>query len=175
MVGPSACVLVCVVSRIDRVNSGSYLTEPFVEVLGITILDGLGGSFLMIGCTFGFIETSDFGSTPPFLTGAISGLATGTAVAFTTGLDAAFGEDLAEGFPAAVRATLVTAFLGAVLTGFLPVTFFGEGFVFFTVFFAAGFFGAGFFLGAGLAFQLLGRDGFLGAGFFLVAIVLPFF
>ncbi|MFN8289347.1 MAG: hypothetical protein U0U70_03700 [Chitinophagaceae bacterium] len=146
-------------SKIDLVNSGSYFTELLVVVFGITILAGFGGSFFITGCTFGFMETRDLGSTPPFLTGAGgSAFATGAGA----GLAGAFGAGLGAGFAAfglGAFATGLAAFLGAGLTAFLGA---GLGADFFTVFFAAGL-AAGFFLGAGLA-------AFLGACFFLVAI-----
>jgi hypothetical protein len=55
------------VSSTDLVNSGSYLTALLVLVLGITSLAARGGSFLTTGFTLGLMDTSELGSTPPFL------------------------------------------------------------------------------------------------------------
>jgi hypothetical protein len=126
-------------------------------VLGITTLEGLGGSFLITGVTFGFIDTNDFGSTTPFFNGF------GGGSGFTA---------LAGGFAAGFGAGLGGC-LGAGLLAPVPICFLGGGGVFlgadfFTVFFAAGFFTAAFFPGLGLA-------AFLETCFFLLAIELPFF
>ncbi|HEX4876596.1 MAG TPA: hypothetical protein VFV31_07985 [Chitinophagaceae bacterium] len=168
-------------SNTDLVNSGSYLTELLVVVLGITTFDGFGGSFLVTGATFGFIETNDLGSTVPgFLAtglgaGAGSGLATGALA--TTGLATGLGAGLATGFAAGLVTFFgagLAAFFGAAFAAGFAGFFAGFGADFFTVFLAAGFLAAGFppdrraGLGAGLA-------AFLGACFFLVAINYPFF
>ena len=140
---------------------------------------GFGGSFLITGCTLGFIETRDFGSTAPFFTGGGGG--GGGTSALTTGAGAGLAAGLATGLATGTGffATGLAAGAGFFATGFgagLAAAFFGAGLGadFFTVFFAAGFLGATF-LGAGLAAPPAGRAGFLGAGFFLVAIVFTLF
>ena len=115
------CSCIGDVSNTDLVNSGSYFTELFVVVRGITTFPGLGGSFLITGFTVCFIDTNDLGSLAEgFFTGMgfSAGLATDTG--FATGL--ATGLALAAGLWAA-----------ALATGFLATTFFAAGL---TVFFA---------------------------------------
>ncbi|HEX7904963.1 MAG TPA: hypothetical protein VF487_13895 [Chitinophagaceae bacterium] len=154
-------------SNTDLVNSGSYFTELLVVVFGITSLVGLGGSFLITGFTFCFIETKDWGSlglgflittggfstalaaTATGFTGAATGLATGLAICFC-------GTGFAAGF-----------FAGALATGFEGFFAALAGIGFFTIFFGAGFLATAFF-GAGLL-------AFFGAGFFLLAMSYPFF
>src|SRR4249919_1677914 len=97
------------VSNTDLVNSGSYFTELLVVVFGITILEGLGGSFLITGFTFCLIDTNDFGSiTPGFLASGFGAGASGFAAAgFGAGFTAALGAGFAMCF-----ATGFTVFLG---------------------------------------------------------------
>jgi len=96
-------------SSTDLVNSGSYLTELLVVVLGITTLVGFGGSFLVTGVTLGFIETSDLGSiVPGFFT---TGLGAGSGLAGALATAAGFGAGLGAGLAGA-------AFFGAGFTAF---------------------------------------------------------
>ena len=146
-------------------NSGSYFTELFVVVFGITTLVGRGGSFFITGLTCGLIDTSDFGSTCPFFiagfgatgasfTGALTaGLLTGFTGVFAAGLEAGFAVFLATGFEA--------AFLG---NAFLGAGFFAAGRA---AFLSAGFFAAAFLAGLATFFT----------GFFLLALfaILPLF
>jgi len=153
------------VSNTDLVNSGSYLTALFTVVFGITILDGLGGSFFITGFAVGLIDTSDCGSKAPgfFTTGggvtsaglAATGLGSGLAATAFAGAglfagSAFLAAGLAAGFVALAAGLAGFALAGAGLAAFL----------------AAGFFAAGL---AALAFGA-GLDAFFGTGFFLLAI-----
>ncbi|HEX2846702.1 MAG TPA: hypothetical protein VHN59_09135 [Chitinophagaceae bacterium] len=148
-------------------NSGSYLTALFTVVFGITILDGLGGSFFIIGFAVGLMDTSDCGSKAPdfFTTGGGVTSAGLAATGLGSGLAAATGFAGAGFF---AGSTFLTAGLGA---GFAALTAGLAGFALagagLAAFLAAGFFAAG--LAAFAAFGA-GLDAFFGTGFFLLAI-----
>src|SRR5204863_3134054 len=159
-VGP-LCSIACA-SSTDLVNSGSYFTELFVVIFGITTFDGLIGSFFKTCFTGGLNVTRDLGSFGFGFFGSTTGFSTG----FGAGAGAA-ATGLATGFATGLATTLATGFAGFVGAGL--ATFLGAGF--FATTFLAGFFAAGFLATAFLA----GFAGFLGAVFFLLAISSGFF
>ena len=122
------------VSKIDFVNSGSYLTAVLIEVFGITTLAGLGGSFFITGRGAGLMDTSGFtGGSAGFLGAAGAGLASGFGAGFTSAFDAGLAD-----FGAGVSFTGAT-FLGAGLATGLATAFLGAGFAGATAFLGAGF------------------------------------
>ena len=141
-------------------------------VFGITTFEGLGGSFLITGFTFGLIDTNDLGSTVPgFLTRLLQPELR-VLHCFNSGFAGvlrqvmhAFGTALLLALPQVLQLLLAGFFatgFGRALSGrqFFRCRFF-------QVFFAAGFLAAAFFLG--------GFGSLFWGLFFLNCHNLPFF